>query len=231
MGLLCIPPKHTGCGLVCCAQDEGNAAFTYVHGHGSTAGPVKFSPAQHGVAAVRDGSAANSVPAPRLSAVHIATTPPGAAGGSTASRYAATAAVQQRHAGATLLRTPAPAELSHALLGQSATPFRAAQELAAQLAVSPSVLTPSVASAMAAAGAAAAQGFSTPGGSSQAGLGGTGLDVIKAKLEALKEQINLKTKKMSADKRARVQGQIDKLEKSLEYVEQQRVSACAANAV
>jgi hypothetical protein len=85
---------------------------------------------------------------------------------------------------------------------------------------------------MAAAGAAAAvqaaaQGSCTPGGSSQAGASGAGLDVIKAKLETLKEQISVKTKKMNAEKRAKIQGQIDKLEKSLKYVEQQRVSACA----
>jgi capsule polysaccharide export protein KpsE/RkpR len=85
---------------------------------------------------------------------------------------------------------------------------------------------------MAAAGAAvAAQGFLTPGGSSQAGAGAAGLDVIKAKLEALKQQINVKTRKMSAEKQAKIQGQIDKLEKSLKYVELQRVSACAAMAV
>jgi hypothetical protein len=85
---------------------------------------------------------------------------------------------------------------------------------------------------MAAAGAAAAQGFLTPGGSSsQAGAGAAGLDVIKAKLEALKQQINVKTRKMSAEKQAKVQGQIDKLEKSLKYVELQRVSARAATAV
>jgi hypothetical protein len=75
---------------------------------------------------------------------------------------------------------------------------------------------------MAAAGAAAAQGFLTPGGGSQAGA--AGLDVIKAKLEALKQQINVKTRKMSAEKQAKIQGQIDKLEKSLKYVELQRVS-------
>lgn len=194
-------------------QDEGNAAFTYVHGPGSTANPVTPSSAQHAAAARDSSGATASQPAPRLSATHIATTAPGPAG-------------QQQHASASSLRTPAPAELSQALLGQSATPYKAAQELAAQLAVSPSVLTPSVASAMAAAGAAAAQGLSfTPGGSSQAA--GAGLDVIKAKLETLKEQISAKTKKMNAEKRAKIQGQIEKLEKSLKYVEQQRVSARA----
>lgn len=79
-----------------------------------------------------------------------------------------------------------------------------------QLAVSPSVLTPSVAAAMAAAGAAAAPT-------------GTSLDVIKTKLATLKEQIQAKTKKMSAEKQAKIQAQIEKLEKSLKYVECQRV--------
>jgi hypothetical protein len=125
--------------------------------------------------------------------------------------------------------------MSQALLGQSATPYRAAQELAAQLAVSPSVLTPNVASAMAAAGAAAAaqataQGLTTPGFSSHAVPSAAGLEVIKAKLETLKQQISGKTKKMTAEKRAKVQGQIEKLENSLRHVEQQRVSLCTERA-
>ncbi|KAF8073164.1 GTP-binding protein [Scenedesmus sp. PABB004] len=107
-------------------QEEGDAAYAEVQAHSGAPTPGSAGrAAPHGAAA-----------AVRLSAAHIATTPPGDA------------------------HTPAPAEPAGALArGQAATPATAAAQLAAQLAaVSPSVLTPGVASAMAAAGAAAAGG-------------------------------------------------------------------------
>jgi hypothetical protein len=101
-----------------------------------------------------------------------------------------------RHAQGTV-KTPSSA--SAALLS--------AQLAAAQAAVSPSVMTPGVMGALAAAGAGA----------------GGGLDAIRAKLAVLKEQIDAKARRMNPEKQARIQAQIAKLERSLEYVEQQRV--------
>jgi septal ring factor EnvC (AmiA/AmiB activator) len=106
--------------------------------------------------------------------------------------------------------------VSRALLSQADTPVTAAAQLSAQLAVSPSVLTPGVAQAMADAGEAvsAAVGHEAT----------ANLDKIKAKLAVLKQHIGAKTKRMSDEKRRQIEAQIEKLEKSLAYVEKQRVS-------
>lgn len=114
------------------------------------------------------------------------------------------------------MRTPLPADVTRALLSQAETPVSAAAQLSAQLAVSPSVLTPGVAQAMAEAGeaVAAAQGQDHA----------ANLDKIKAKLSVLKQHIQAKTKRMSDEKRLQIEAQIEKLEKSLAYVEKQRVS-------
>lgn len=165
----------------------------------------------HAAAASADRQQAPSAagmgtPAARLSAAHISTTPPHAAPSGAAPEA----------------RTPQPADVTRALLSQAETPASAAAQLSAQLAVSPSVLTPGVAQAMAEAGeaVAAAQG----GQESTANL-----DKIKAKLSVLKEHIHAKTKRMSDEKRRQIEAQIEKLEKSLAYVEKQRVSRVAGS--
>jgi hypothetical protein len=55
--------------------------------------------------------------------------------------------------------------------------------------------------------------------------------VFIAEFEAAKQDILLKKSEMSAEQQAKYQGQIDKLEKTFEYLELHRVSACAATAV
>ncbi len=182
-------------------QAEGEAAYADVqHAHPTVPQAAAASTDRLQSA----NAAAMGTPAARLSAAHISTTPP--------------------HAAAAAVRTPQPADVTRALLLQSETPVTAAAQLSAQLAVSPSVLTPGVAQAMAEAGeavaAAAAQGT---GQESTANL-----DKIKAKLAVLKEHIGVKTKRMSDEKRRQIEGQIEKLEKSLAYVEKQRVSRVGA---
>lgn len=146
-------------------------------------------------------AASSSQPAPRLSATHISTTTPSApssARGDAAGQRGSTSQLQ----------TPAPSEVTNALLAHLGTPITAAQQLAARLAVTPSVLTPGVAAAVAAAG------VPTSGN----------MEMVREKLAVLKETISNKTKKMSDPKRMKIEGQIAKLERSLGYIEQQRVS-------
>jgi hypothetical protein len=168
-------------------------------------GEAAYADVQHATphSADRQQGGSTGTPGPRLSAAHIATTPPHAAAAAAGAAGAA-------------LRTPHPAEVSRALLSQAETPVTAAAQLSAQLAVSPSVLTPGVAQAMADAGeaVAAAQGHEAT----------ANLDKIKAKLAVLKQHIGAKTKRMSDEKRRQIEAQIEKLEKSLAYVEKQRVS-------
>jgi hypothetical protein len=174
-------------------------------------GEAAYADVQHVTphSADRQQGGNTGTPGPRLSAAHIATTPPHAAA---AAGGAAGAALHPTQA----LRTPHPAEVSRALLSQAETPVTAAAQLSAQLAVSPSVLTPGVAQAMSDAGeaVAAAQGHEAT----------ANLDKIKAKLAVLKQHIEAKTKRMSGEKRQQIEAQIEKLEKSLAYVEKQRVS-------
>jgi hypothetical protein len=176
-------------------QAEGEAAYA----------DVQHVQQAHTTAASSDRQQAPSAagmgtPAARLSAAHISTTPPHAAASAAA-------------------RTPLPADVTRALLSQAETPASAAAQLSAQLAVSPSVLTPGVAQAMAEAGEAVAVAAALGGQESTANL-----DKIKAKLTVLKEHIHAKTKRMSVEKQRQIEGQIEKLEKSLAYVEKQRVS-------
>lgn len=178
-------------------QAEGEAAYVDVQ-HANT---------PHSADRQHAGSVGTPAAAARLSAAHINTTPSSAQPGGAA------------------MRTPQPADVSRALLSQAETPVSAAAQLSAQLAVSPSVLTPGVAAAMAEAGeAVAAAAAATSGVQGQQEANNANLEKIKAKLTVLKEHIHAKTKRMSNEKQAQIEGQIEKLEKSLAYVEKQRVS-------
>lgn len=187
--------------LLCCfVQAEGEAAYADVQ-HANPQIADRQHPSQA-------GSVGTPAIAARLSAAHITTTP---------SHTAATSTAAAAGAGAgAAMRTPQPAEVSRALLSQAETPVSAAAQLSAQLAVSPSVLTPGIAAAMAEAGEAVA--------TMQGQEANANLDKIKAKLSVLKEHIHAKTKRMSDEKRRQIEAQIEKLEKSLAYVEKQRVS-------
>lgn len=179
---------------VCLVQAEGEAAYADVQ-HANT---------PHSADRQHAGSVGTPAAAARLSAAHITTTPSSQPGGAA-------------------MRTPQPVDVSRALLSQAETPVSAAAQLSAQLAVSPSVLTPGVAAAMAEAGEAVAAAAATAGAHGQE-ANNANLEKIKAKLTVLKEHIHAKTKRMSNEKRAQIEAQIEKLEKSLAYVEKQRVS-------
>lgn len=150
-------------------------------------------------------TANSNVPALRLSAAHISTTTPSAPDSARGDAAGQQSTEGQRSSQSL---TPAGSDVTRALLNQLGTPATAAQQLAAQLAVTPSVLTPTVAAAMADAGL----------------LSSNSTDAVRAKLAALKEAVAGKMERMKPAKRAAVEAQIAKLETSLNYVEQQRVS-------
>lgn len=215
-------------------QAEGEAAYADVqHAHTTTPGTADRQQQGSSTSAGGGGGIIGTPgPATRLSAAHIATTPshPAAAASSSGGGGGGVGA-GAAGAGAAM-RTPAAADvITRALLSQAETPVSAAAQLSAQLAVSPSVLTPGVAQAMAEAGEAVAAAAAAQGGGGVGGSGSGGqqestanLDKIKAKLGVLKQHIQAKTRRMSGEKRAQIEAQIEKLEKSLAYVEKQRVS-------
>lgn len=201
-------------------QAEGETAYTQVQTSAST-----------------PGGSAGTPGAPRLSAAHIATTPSSVAASSTPAAAAAvtprahhTSSSSVSGGNGAAMRTPGHAsDVACALLSLAQTPVGGgSQQLARDLAVSPSVLTPGVAQAMAEAGAeaaklvAAVEAGGDNGQQQQDSI--ANLEKIKAKLAVLKAHIDAKTKRMNPEKKAQIQGQIDKLERSLAYVEKQRVS-------
>lgn len=194
-------------------QAEGEAAYADVQYAQTTPshGGDRHSQQSGGGAA---GSIGTPVTAARLSAAHIATTPPHAA----AAAASASATAASTPAGSAL--TPQSVEAAHTLLTQAETPVSAAAQLSAHLGMSPNALTPGVAQAVAEAGEAMAAAASQQGQQDAA----ANLDKIKAKLALLKQHIQAKTKRMSGEKRQQIEAQIEKLEKSLAYVEKQRVS-------
>lgn len=181
-------------------QAEGDAAYAVVQSHGNMSASSPSS-----VLAVARSS---SQQAPRLSAAHISTTTPSAPASARGRDDGPGQPIGSHRSSVQLQLTPAPADVANALLAQLGTPITAAQQLAARLAVTPSVLTPGVAAAVAAAG--------VPSSSN--------MEVVREKLAILKEAISGKTKKMSDVKRAKIESQIAKLERSLGYIDQQRVS-------
>ena len=123
--------------------------------------------------------------------------------------------------------------------GGQLTPNTHAQQLAAAayLNLSPSVLTPGVADAVAKAAAVPRSSSELRRRSADAGSRGPQsrdpspggskedqLEHIKAKLHTLKEQLQTKMVSASMEKQQKIQAQVAKLEKNLQYVEHQRVS-------
>jgi hypothetical protein len=220
---------------------EGSSAYQVVQALSRTT-PAAHSPVPT--------TAGNMTPAGglRLSAAHIAITPT-----NTAAAAGSAAAAGPSVAATPTLRTPAAiADVSRAVRAvQLHTPLSGAAHLAQQVAVSPSLMTPGVMQAVAAAGTTGdtpallrgAGAYSTGGAGvqqqQQQGASAAATDVsmdaaaanltkIKQKLGVLKEHIEAKTQKLGASRKAQIQGQIEKLERSLAYVEKQRVSAASS---